>query len=95
VATPNGRDDARLTVEIEPALRQRVERAAAERGMALKDYVSAALHAAVASTDQETAAAWSRLSMPSFARDWESDADAVYDDLAAFDRGLRDALGLS
>jgi len=24
---------------------------------------------------------WSRLSIPAFARDWESDADAVYDDL--------------
>lgn len=37
---------------------------------------------------------WSRLSHPPFARDWDSDADAVDDDLAAFDRGLREARDL-
>lgn len=82
VSIPNGRDTSLLTVEIEPALRQRIERAAAERGMPLRDYVAAALHAAVASTEHEQAVAWSRLSVRSFARDWEADADAVYDDLA-------------
>jgi hypothetical protein len=28
------------------------------------------------------ASEWSQLSVPVFARDWEPDADAVYDDLA-------------
>lgn len=76
----------RLAIEIEPELSKRIEIAAAEKGVSLRDDVVAALGTALASdrgrrptTDSED---WSTLSVPVFARDWESDADAIYDDLA-------------
>ena len=85
MSTPDERDLARLAIEIEPELRSRVEAAAAERGLSVRDYVVAVLRLAVerhrenGTADQ--AREWSQLSVPAFARDWESDADAVYDDL--------------
>ncbi len=86
MTTRDDRNKARLAIEIEPELRQRIETAAAERGMAVRDYVVAVLHNALASSGAErpsdASGEFSRLSIPSFARDWESDADAVYDDLA-------------
>jgi hypothetical protein len=82
----NHDDKALLTIEIEPALRSRIEADAAKRGISLRDYVVAALSEALEHHRNEQLAeesgAWSRLSVPAFSRDWESDADAVYDDLA-------------
>jgi hypothetical protein len=78
-------EQLRLTIDIEPGLRKRVESAAAEQGMTVRDYVAAVLRATLDSQSErltDSAVAWSRLSAPSFARDWESDADAIYDDLA-------------
>jgi hypothetical protein len=83
-------DKSLLTIEIEPALRSRIEAAAAKRGVSLRDYVIAALrhaldhHRAEQFVDESSVltSTWSRLSVPSFSRDWDSDADAVYDDLA-------------
>lgn len=86
MSTRDTRDDAHLAIDIEPELRKRIEAAAAERGVSLRDYVVAALREALdnygteRSSDQSVA--WSQLSGHSFARDWESDADAIYDDLA-------------
>jgi hypothetical protein len=86
MSTRNERDESFLSVEIEIELRNRIEAAAAERDMSLRDYVAAALHDALDSQrvarPSNQSDAWSRLSVPSFARDWESDADAIYDDLA-------------
>ena len=52
----------------------------------MRDYVVAALREALANNGSERpsnqSVEWSQLSVRSFARDWESDADAVYDDLA-------------
>lgn len=80
------RDEPRLAIEIVPGLRKRIEAAAALRGVSVWDYVAAALREALDSNGEERSpnqyADWSRLSTRSFARDWESDADAVYDDLA-------------
>jgi hypothetical protein len=70
---------------IEPELRTRIEAAAVERGMSVRDYAVAALQAALAGNRGGLAATsdeWSGLSHESFARDWESEADAVYDELA-------------
>ncbi|MBA3415345.1 MAG: hypothetical protein H0U10_08995 [Chloroflexia bacterium] len=79
-------NESHLAIEIEPELRTRIVAAAAERGVSVRDYVVAALRQALASTGPERAAddsiEWSRLSSRSFARDWDSDADAVYDALA-------------
>jgi hypothetical protein len=86
MSTPNERQLTRLSIEIEPELRTRVEAAAAEHGLPVRDYVAAVLRLALErhgdATDSDRSGEWSRLSVPTFARDWESDADAVYDDLA-------------
>jgi hypothetical protein len=79
-------NEAHLAIEIEPELRSRIVAAAAERGMSVRDYVVAALRETLDGTGPGRAggdaAEWTRLPSRSFARDWESDADAVYDDLA-------------
>ena len=76
-------DGSRLTIELEPELGRRIEAAAAERRVSVSDYVVAALRGALdgdrAARASDEAAAWSRLSADSFARDWESEADAAYD----------------
>jgi hypothetical protein len=83
MSTRNERDESLLSIEIEIELRNRIEAAAVERGMSLRDYVAAALHDALDSQGvtrpSNHSDEWSRLSIPSFARDWESDADAIYD----------------
>ena len=79
------RDDARLAIEIEPGLRKRIEAAAAVRDMSVRDYIVAALRAVLDNTAERPLAQlsdWNQLSVRSFARDWESDADAIYDDMA-------------
>ncbi len=77
---------SQLAIEIEQGLRRRIEAAAAEQGMSLRDYVVAALRSALERGRDERPAectrAWSQLSAPAFERDWDSDADAIYDDLA-------------
>ena len=86
MSTPNERQDVPLAIEIEPELSARVEAAAAERGLSARDYVAAVLRLALErpgdATESNQSKEWSRLSVPAFARDWESDADAVYDNLA-------------
>ena len=82
--TSDGRH-MRLTIDLEPELRRRVEAAAEERQLSVRDYVISALRDALKrQPGQEPLddAEWSQLSAAAFARDWESDADAVYDDLA-------------
>lgn len=79
----NPRDDSLLAIDIDSELRNQIEAAAVKRGMSLRDYVVAALREALDSSEAENeSGAWSRLSIPSFRRDWESNADAIYDDLA-------------
>jgi hypothetical protein len=86
MSTRNERNESLLSIKIEIELRNRIEAAAVRRGMSLRDYVAAALRDTLDNqgfarpSDQSDE--WSRLSIPSFARDWESDADAIYDDLA-------------
>ena len=73
-----------LEIDIEPELRRRLEAGAAASGLSIRDYVVAVLRRAVATQAGVPArdAEWSRLSAPTFARDWEWDADSIYDDLA-------------
>lgn len=82
---PEG-DRSRRVVEIEPELHHEVEAAAARHGVAVKKYVAVALRHALGESESDRATAtadpWSTLSHRSFARDWESEADAVYDDPA-------------
>ena len=79
-------DQGRTTLELDRDTdpRDRIERLAPAQGLSLIDHVVLALRRAVADegTHAAEAAAWSAPSAPSFARDWEPDADAVHDHLA-------------
>ncbi|MBI4494073.1 MAG: hypothetical protein HY690_14895 [Chloroflexi bacterium] len=85
-ANTGGRARARLSIDVEPELRRRIKIAAAERDLSVKDYVVAVLRRALeAEGHLQTPAegmAWAQLSARSFARDWESEEDQVYDRLA-------------
>jgi hypothetical protein len=76
---------ARFSIDVEPELRRRVKLAAAARDLSVREYVEAILRRALEADERgETPtarAAWSALSTPSFARDWESEEDQAYDRL--------------
>jgi uncharacterized protein (DUF1778 family) len=82
MSTRDEHDKTRLAIEIEPELRKRIETAAALQGVSMRDYVVAALREALDSNESERPSSLSQLSTRSFARDWESDVDVIYDDLA-------------
>ena len=79
------RGQTSLRIHIEPELNVQIERAAAERRLPVTEFVVAILRDALAagqghpSTDNRV---WSGLSTPSFARDWESEEDRVYDNIS-------------
>ncbi len=81
-----GEQDSRyyLAFDVEPELRHRIEAAAAERRVSVRDYVVGVLQLAVdpasGGNPSSDTAAGAALSAPSFARNWQSDEDAVYDD---------------
>ena len=73
----------RLLIDVERDLRQQIERAAARQSVSMQDYVISVLRRAAVLDEHENAdVGWGRLSARSFARDWESDEDAVYDSLS-------------
>ena len=72
---------ARLSVDINPELRRKVKMAAAAHDLTITAYVERAIEHALA--EEGADAAWSRLSVAVFARDWQSEEDAVYDDVPA------------
>src|SRR5690349_8780687 len=72
----------RLSIEVEPELRRSIEEAAAERGQSIREYVVDALRRALAADDLDDraeTAQWAQLAARSFARDWDSAEDEVYD----------------
>lgn len=81
----DGNKRVRLSVEVEPNLHRRVKIAATRRDMTLKDYVVRVLEG-IAEEEEEARGGGSvdlaRLSAAVFARDWESEEDAVYDGLS-------------
>lgn len=83
--TSSGRR-VRLSIDVDPGLRRKIKIAAASRDLSIRDYVEAVLRQSVGEEQPtETAAdrsTWSWLSARSFARDWESEADQVYDRLS-------------
>ncbi|HYU17360.1 MAG TPA: hypothetical protein VEQ11_01545 [Chloroflexota bacterium] len=82
MATARDPRRARLSIYVEPELRRKIKMAAAEKDLTVRDYVVTVLQRALASEGRaETAAndAWARLSVGSFARDWDSEEDRVYD----------------
>jgi hypothetical protein len=68
-----------LIEELEPGLRYRVEHAARSRETSVRDWVEEAIRREL--EREELDDAMTRLSAPSFTRDWDSDDDAIYDEL--------------
>jgi hypothetical protein len=75
-----------LLIDVEPELRRRIELAASERNVSVRDFVANILRRAVETHDDNNLAleamAWRQASASSFAREWDSDEDAVYDHLS-------------
>ncbi len=74
-----------LTLEIEPDLHRRIEAAALGQGLPVQDYIVVFLRVAFSNGAELPAVVeneWSHLSVPVFARDWDSEADSIYDELA-------------
>ena len=70
-----------LSLDIEPELHQKIAAVAAAHGVPLHDYIVTILQRALDADEAGDGVAWARLSARSFARDWDSDADQVYDSL--------------
>lgn len=72
----------RLSIDVEPELRKQIKVAATQCDQSIREFVleSVVRQLAVLRSRGANDRAWSQLSAPSFARDWESDEDAVYDD---------------
>lgn len=71
----------RIVADVDPELRRRVKVAAASGDRTISEWVEEALRRELEREDSETGAI-SRLSAPSFARDWDSEEDSGYDRLA-------------
>lgn len=86
MATGTAHRRARLSIEIEPELRQKIKDAAEGKNLSVRDYVLTILQRALdeheRTTTDEHDVAWTRLSAGAFARDWDSDEDRVYDRLS-------------
>lgn len=76
----------RLSIDVDPALRREIKIAAASRDLSIRDYVLAILQQAATREDrgesQADGFAAARSSARPFTRDWESEADQVYDQLS-------------
>ena len=85
MATESEHGTVRLYLDVESDFHRRIEAAAAERGQTIREYVVHVLDKALAAgaEDAEDTSQWARLSARSFARDWDSPEDAVYDQLSA------------
>lgn len=71
-----------MTITLDSDLQRQVETAAAGRNMSVRDYVVVALQRLLAQEEGAEASSWSQLSARSFARDWNSEEDQIYDELA-------------
>ncbi len=74
-----------LSIEVGLELRRKIEVAAAKQELPLRDYIIEVLDRATAESvepDGPTASeVWAKLSARSFARDWASEENSVYDQL--------------
>jgi predicted transcriptional regulator len=71
----------RLSADVDAELRRRVRIAAASSDRSVSEWIEAAVRHELEREEDRTAPV-SRASAPAFARDWDSDEDAVYDELA-------------
>ena len=74
---------SRLSIDVEPELRRKIKVVAAQKDLTVREYLEAILRRAVEAEEQATTegerVVWSSLSARSFARDWDSEDDRVYD----------------
>lgn len=70
----------RLTADVDPDLKHLVKISAERRASSVSDWVEEAIRRELEREEGEGAPI-SRLSAPAFARDWDSDEDAAYDEL--------------
>lgn len=87
MATDTRSNEGRIVIDLDPELQHRIEAAAAQRHLSVGDYmVTVVQDALVVELDQQPgfqkATEEGRLSARSFARDWESPEDQVYDALS-------------
>lgn len=86
MATGTAHRRARLSIEIEPELRQKIKDAAGEKKLSVRAYVLTILQGALDEHERTTTpmhdVAWAQISARAFARDWDSDEDHVYDRLS-------------
>lgn len=71
----------RLTADVEPELRRRVKIAAVNRDSSVSEWIEEAVRRELEREEAEGMSI-SHTSVPAFARDWNSDEDAAYDELA-------------
>ncbi len=79
VATDTRR--TRLSIDVDPDLRRRIKVAAASHDKSVREYVEGLIREALAG-EPDDERGWSGLSARSFARDWSSEEDAAYDEIA-------------
>ncbi len=81
--TASSAERENLSVELERELMGQIRNAAAGRAISVPDFVVEVLRQAVIVDirNDTSSVEWARLSARSFARDWDSDEDEVYDRL--------------
>jgi plasmid stability protein len=76
--TTSAKRRSRLSIDVDPDLRRRIKVAAASHDQSIRDYVEGLIREALAA-EPDGDRSWSSLSARSFARDWNSEEDSVYD----------------
>lgn len=76
------KDSARLSIDVAPALRTRLKIAALQKGVSLREYCLEAIEERLDREEEAAEQSWARLSATTFARDWSSPEDSVYDSLS-------------
>lgn len=70
----------RLTADVEPELKRQVKIAAVNRDSSVSEFVEQAVRREL--ERDAPASSWiTAASVPAFRRDWDSDEDAIYDEL--------------
>ena len=72
--------DVRERIELDPVLRRKVEVAARVRDTSVQAWIEEAVRREL-EREASRGEPFTRVSVPAFARDWDSDDDAVYDQI--------------
>jgi hypothetical protein len=72
--------DVRATIELDPGLRRKFETAARVRDTSVQAWIEEAVRREL-EHESATGDPFTRVSVPAFVRDWDSEDDAVYDEI--------------